>query len=33
MVLHGCLLSALQPNTAALAKHWQWLIEHPQPTS
>lgn len=33
MVLHGALLSALQPNTAALTQHWQWLTLHPQPTS
>jgi len=31
IALHGVLLSALQPNTYALAKHWQWLVL--QPTS
>jgi len=33
IALHGVLLSALQPNTYALAKHWQWLVLHSQPTS
>jgi hypothetical protein len=30
MALHGVLLSALQPNTAALAQYWQWLTLHPR---
>lgn len=33
MVLHGVLLSALQPNTFALAKHWQDVILRREPTS